>query len=422
MHDTTNKSVYIIDYDAKFMLCMYTKKKTTNEDDAANQTVNTSDPIKNYHLYMYGKINVILFLCSLYQHTILKSPNTELGEFGKYGEYILNKLNDEYYSNPVSNSDSNSKSYGFYHIRDYIQTLYISNRAFRNVCHHYKYAEGEMLKIRYFTYYKLPLCVISQINNKPTPADSAPADSAPADSTNNRIISFFKGKTIASPLFAYPLENNTNKIKYAYYEESTPQLNTIESSQFQTIEVYSVNRLRINTPQKTENTPQKTEKYIMFDNAKYSDYIDYISDIIVEYEWFLYSTNNSDANKSDTNNSDPNMTTIQKIISFEKTTTSENIKQTVKIKRDLFIDQLVEDFDDVCSKHESEENYYNTIIRKSSVIGIDTSNENYYNMVSMNEPVLYAQQNMVFTIINDNFGHIKRIKRIFFEDKPKELK
>ncbi len=114
-------SVYLVDFDPGFIL------ETTPNTDLAE---------------MYGIINVLLFLCHSYVHYGIRADASEL----TYKHRIIDKIG-EYYFKATGTMDYAS-------IRKKLQELYLENRQFTSICHHYSYVESDLLHIMYLKLYE----------------------------------------------------------------------------------------------------------------------------------------------------------------------------------------------------------------------------------------------------------------------------
>lgn len=229
-------TVYVIDYDRKFVL--EAKKK----------------PIQ-----MYGKINVLLFLSSLFItiihhiHTTNPKPASfETTIHNQFGKYVIDKLNSEYYLHG-----------SFEEIRNYIQNLYFKQSMFQNICHHYKYAETELMKIRYFTKYNL---TVKQM----------------FDIAGDKNVAFFISNNTSNPMLITKDDRDKMNRNYVleYIDMPSGKLKTSTLAQDIPMWAYSINRLCVN---------KDTSQCITFASDKRGVYEHYLQDeVIPEYAIWVY--------------------------------------------------------------------------------------------------------------------------------------
>jgi len=211
-------TVYVIDYDEKFMF--YEEKSQETK-------------------IMYGKINVILFLCNLYYYFVLSDiKNTKKEQFKTIiGKRILEKIKKEYYESP-----------DFEQIRDYIQELYFSEEEFTNICHHYKYVQSEMLKIRFLIPYHLTFYQIYQMQELNKAITSTFFIEHPTVSIIKKKYPIrVEKRTLGSKKFLYKIEIEPAKPAKPGKPGVKAKIQVQVKEPYDSIVVYSINRLCINT-------------------------------------------------------------------------------------------------------------------------------------------------------------------------------
>jgi hypothetical protein len=237
MLSNDGNTVYVIDYDRKFVL---EAKKPPSK--------------------MCGKINVLLFLSSLFMTIIhhIHTTNPKSAPFettihNQFGKYVIDKLNSEYYLNT-----------DFNHIRKYIQDLYFKQPMFQNICHHYKYAETELMKIRYFTKYNLTVKQMFDI----------------AGDTN---VAFFLSNNTSNPMWITKDNSDQTNRNYVleYIDMHSGNLETTTLAQDIPMWAYSINRLCVNNQDKSQCTTFASDK-----SHVYQRYLQ--DEVIPEYAIWVY--------------------------------------------------------------------------------------------------------------------------------------
>ncbi len=185
---------------------------------------------------MYGIINVILFLCNAF--VIYNKEGTSIEEINSnlhYREMIIKKLNREYYELPIDGQ------FGYESIQANIQHLYLTNSNFTKVCHHYHYAENNVLKIHYLEAYEnIPLKQLLDFIK-----DYTPLLQTECGITDFVPFLFFKHIPDRKPNFLIPgkIHKHTNDKTYvAFYE--TPIVTTYTNDK-ETISIYTFSQLHI---------------------------------------------------------------------------------------------------------------------------------------------------------------------------------
>lgn len=360
---TTNdgKTVYVIDYDAKFML--------------------RSDDIETKH--MYGKINVILFLSFVYYVSILyKSPHLyPKGAPNTLGKFVLAKLKEHYY-----------ESADFEKVRDFMQDLYFENVMFHTVVHHYKYTELELLKIRYFTKYFLTLNEIQKIQKNQ--------------------LTVFRDGSLQYPIFVVKDTSDPNKSK-CVYSSSDGSIKLDEVPTNNCMWVYTIHRLCVGT----------STQCVTFEREKQPEYIDYVDSVLIpEYKLFLYHyfkhvvtditiqpifneiLNNSESIE-------------QKLPGIETClgTSYDNLKLTVNGGVDPFRTKLLNDFEHTVNDHEHEVKLFSDMVFLSKYYGLLDNTDTTFDI---DYSKLHEEQNRIFSHLNTKPNFQNLLKKYHNETQP----
>ena len=432
--DLTDCTVYVIDYDVKFML-------------------NATNPAQSE---MYGKINVILFLSYLYFYNITQNrflhakpksntqkqndaqtqlDNARIEIIKQVGVYIINKLKSEYYmlegkaeappasekqyqpksrlriSNAVSkNRDTLSKDptcqppVNFKNIQSAIQYLYFTNNVFRNVSHHYRYAELEILKIRYFTQYKLSLHETVKVQTIQAQPEKAQPEKAQPEKAQPYYIAFFADNSLKNPIFSRPStrEEETHHINCIYL--SGKNTKTSCNDKYKNIDVYSINKLCLGVPQ-SDNSCIK----IIKDSQSYADYMKII---IMEYTYTLYMIHISKSTEkqpyiSPTGNVEEYLRQIQEQISAiqanipEKDINTRRKLKQIKLTVDKYLDSLIDNFNMMCNSNTKSEEYYTNLIKATNTLLVATTETDNPNPFIIDDETLNVQQTTIFKALND---------------------
>jgi len=341
---TTNdgSKVYVIDYDAKFML-----------------HENTSQPTKK----MYGKINVILFLSFVYYLSVLLRsqqlyPN---GTPNRLAKFVLEKLKEQYY-----------ESSEFEKIRDFMQNLYFENHMFRVVCHNYKYTELGLLKIRYFTKYFLTFNEMQKIQDAK--------------------LTFFRDKSIKYPVFVQKDETDPNQSKIVYNDNDRVFAKDVSTND--SMWLYSIHRLCLG---------KEMNSCITFEPHNRKLYTEYIKQAILpEYKLFLYHYFQNQVknpnirlqlNRILANNDsiEQKLPEIVKILTPKNASLIQMVDESMDPFRDRLLDEFKYNTDEQHDEHMHLKHMWLASIKYGVVTPSDTTFESGYE-----------EQHAMFDILNRN--------------------